>query len=71
MQLCFDRIRCFTICKTQTMCDAKNMRIDRNGRLAKRFVHHHICRLAPDTRQCHKCGMIIRHFAVKFIDQFL
>ena len=49
--------------------DAKNMRIDRNGRLAKGLVEHDIRGLAADARQRFKTLAILRDSSVEPFEQ--
>ena len=49
--------------------DPKNMRVDRDGRLAKRDVQHHIGGLAPDPGQPLQGLAVARHDAAMLLDQ--
>ena len=49
--------------------NAKDMRVDRNRRVAEGDVEHHVGGLASDPRQFYQRRMIGRHFASMLVDE--
>ena len=67
----FDRERGLSGGKPGAVRNTENMRVDGDGGDAKRFVQHHIGRLAPDAGQRFKGVTIIGYFAAMPVDQDL
>src|SRR5688572_11534870 len=51
------------------IADTKDMRVDRDGRLAKSDVEHDIGGLAADARKLLEQSALARHLAAIFVDQ--
>ena len=69
LQFVFDRTNIFARCQPGAIGDTKDVRIHRNGRMAKRRIEYDIRCLAADTRQRFECFARVGYVAVVVIDQ--
>ena len=68
LQRRFDRAHVLAGRESGAIRDAKDMRIDGDGRMAERRVQDHVRRLAADARQRFERLAIVRHFAAVLVD---
>ena len=69
VQLHFQRV--FARGHSGAIADAKNMRINRHGRMTENYVHHNISSFAPNARQGRERVAIFGNLPAEIINQFL